>query len=224
MTNTVAAFATVALLSTAAVTDLSGEAVAASSYACPLSDPSGGAPCQSPLVGTVHGDVTPSSDGYLFNPSGDATPGYVEVDNSNIIDTSGFPLQVSVEVMGIKPPSSTVGDYDVVRGTPSGTWKIEIMARNNRTTARAACHFKGTTGKTLLVGGPNLSGSTGWHTITCVDDGKQVQLSVDGTPVKSTSVATGPVANNPPLLIGAKNTTGGDQFSGWARNVTVSGG
>jgi len=133
-----------------------------------------------------------------------------------------FPVRVSVSVMGVGVPSRAVGDYDVVRGTKNGFWKIEVMAKNNRTTARASCSFKGSSRRITITAGPDLSKLSGWHTITCVDDNKQVQLFVDGNLAKSQSGSTGPINNTGPLLIGAKDTNGGDQFSGYAKDVDVT--
>jgi hypothetical protein len=206
-----------AALATTQVLTMTGEA--ATGYSCPLTSAT---VCSSPLSGKIVGDVQTTSDGYRFNPSGDDTPGYVSVGNSNIINTGTFPIRVSVDVMGVGVPSRQVGDYDVVRGGANGTWKIEILAQKGRSIAQAGCHFKGTTGKTLLIGGPDFSKLSGWHNITCVDDGNSVQLFVDGSMQKSTNVKTGKVANKAPLFIGAKDTHGGDQFSGYAKNVTIS--
>jgi hypothetical protein len=199
-------------------------AYASTTYSCPMTD-SGSTPCQSPLQGTVHGGVTATGDGYLFDPTNQGTPGYVEVDNSSQMNLSVFPVEFSVSVQGVGHPSAAVGgDYDVVRGTPKGNWKLEVVARNNGTTARASCFFKGPTGKGAATGGPDLSALTGWHTITCVNSGSAITLSVDGKVMKTKSVATGAIPNPGPLLIGAKNTTGGDQYSGYAKDLVITAG
>jgi len=220
-TRTITATFASVVASVAAVLGLGGlSAQAATTYGCPLS---GSTVCTSPLAGTVHGDVTVTGDGYGFNLSGNGTPGYVAVDNSNQISMGSFPVSFSAQVKGVGVPSSQVGDYDVVRGTPNGNWKLEVVARNSRTTARASCFFKGPSGKGAATGGPDLTTLQAvWTTITCTNTGAAIELRVNGTLVKTETVATGPIPNPGPLLLGAKNTAGGDQFSGSAKDVQVS--
>jgi len=196
-------------------------AQASTPYGCPLLVLT--APCDPPLVGTVYGDVTAADGGYLFNPGGDQTPGYVQVAGSSQIPMSTFPITVTVSVKGVGVPSSAVGDYDVVRGTPGGGWRVEVLAKKRRTIAQAACFFSGTTGKTFAFGGPDLATQQAvWTTISCTDTGTAVELRVDGTLVKTVAVATGPIRNPGPMLIGAKDSNGGDQFSGYAKDVQVT--
>lgn len=198
-------------------------AQASTSYDCPLSS---GTICDNnPLSGSVGGTSVNVTGGvYGFDLKADDTPGYIQVDKSSQIDMSGFPISVSVEVKGVQPPSATVGDYDVVRGTVSGFWKIEIMARSNRTTALAFCHFKGASRAVNVIGGPDLSKLQGvWTKITCTNFGTAVELRVGDSFVKTTKLSTGLVKNPGGMLIGAKDTNGADQFSGYARNVQVTG-
>jgi uncharacterized membrane protein len=216
-----ARLAAAALVAGATTTALAaGSALASAAYACALA---GSNTCTAPLTSSVHGDVTVTSDGYGFNLSGSGAPGYVEVPNSAQIDTSHFPVTMSVQVKGVGVPSTRVGDYDVVRGTPSGSWKIEVVARKQRTTALATCFFKGPKGKSFVTGGPDLSTmKASWTTIACTNTGSVLELRVNGTLVKSKVLATGPISNPGPLLIGAKDTTGGDQFTGYARYVRIT--
>jgi hypothetical protein len=196
-------------------------AQASTQYSCPLLVLA--APCSPPLAGTIYGDVTAADGGYLFNPSADQTPGYVQVSGSSQIPMSSFPITVSVSVKGVGVPSSAVGDYDVVRGTPGGGWRVEVLAKKRRTIAQAACFFSGTTGKTFAFGGPDLAQQqTVWTTISCTDTGSAIELGLDGGLVKTLAVATGPIRNPGPMLLGAKDTNGDDQFSGNAKNVQVT--
>jgi hypothetical protein len=137
------------------------------------------------------------------------------------------PIDFSIQVRAVHVPSTKVGDYDVVRGEiAAANWKLEVMAKPKATrkTALASCIFKGSTAKSVITGGPDLSkfASTQWVTLRCVNTGSQVQLWVNGTQYVTSNVATGPISNPGPLLIGAKTTSGGDQFSGWARNFSLS--
>lgn len=195
-------------------------AEAATMYTCPLVS---AAPCSSPLSGTRVGDVASTSDGYSFNLSGNGDPGYVQVDNSKQINTTKFPFTFSAQVKGVGVPSTAVGDYDVVRGTPAGNWKLEVVAKNNRTTAQAACFFKGATSKKTVSGGPDLTTlQSKWTTISCTNTGSAVELRVNGVLEKKVTVSTGTIPNPGPLLIGAKDTEGGDQFSGYAKDVQIN--
>ena len=194
-------------------------AQAATNYRCPLAD---AAPCASPLSGALQGDVHNKAQGYAFNLSGDGKPGYVRVNNSDQIDT-GFPLTVGVGVKNVGVPSKAVGDYDIVRGTPDGTWKVEVVARNNRSAAVAMCFFKGPKGKKVVAGGPDLSKRQDvWTRISCTNTGSAIELRVNGVLQARSTITTGSIANPGPLLIGAKDTTGGDQYSGYARKVLIS--
>ncbi len=180
-------------------------------------------PCSPPLVGTATGEVTASDGGYLFNPSKSGAAGYVEVTGSSQIPMNTFPITVSVEVKGVGVPSLAVGDYDVVRGTPGGGWRVEVVAKKQRTIAQAACFFNGSTGKTFAVGGPDLAKQQAvWTTVSCTNTGSAIELRVDGTLVKTVAVATGPIKNPGPMLLGAKDAIGGDQFSGYAKNVQIT--
>jgi hypothetical protein len=196
-----------------------GPALASTSYGCPLS---AGRVCTAPLTGYRHGDVRATSDGYAFNRNSPRRFGYIKVVGSSKIPMTRFPIRVSVRVKRVHIPSRRVGDYDVVRGTAKGNWKIEIHATNHRSAARAGCHFTGANGRGTAVGGPDLSEISGWTKITCIDTGSAVRLSVAGTVVKSVAVRTGRIPNPGGLLLGAKNTTGGDQFSGYAKFVHIS--
>lgn len=192
---------------------------AAISYECPLMN---NVTCSDPLTGTVTGDATAGSDGFAFNLSGDGSGGFVTVAGSSQIDMTRFPISFTVQVKGVGVPSTAVGDYDVVRGTPSGNWKIEVVARNQRTTVRATCFFKGTQSKGMVAGTPDLTKlQSTWTTITCTNTGSAIEISVDGV-VSKKAVSTGAIPNPGPLLIGAKDTSGGDQFSGYARSVGVT--
>lgn len=186
-------------------------------YSCPLDSIS--TPCSNPLSGVTKGDVSLADGGFRFNGG----VGYVRVDNSSQIETRNFPISMSVQVKGVGVPSAAVGDYDLIRGTTGGGWRIEVVARNKRTTARAACYFAGPDGKKFAIGGPNLKTlQSSWTTIKCVNTATSIQLFVNGQLEQSVAVSTGPIRNPGGLLIGAKDTDGGDQFSGYARDVQIT--
>jgi hypothetical protein len=174
------------------------------------------------LAGYPHGDVRATSDGYAFNLNTDRNIGYIKVAGSSKIPMSKFPIRFSVRVKRVRIPSIRVGDHDVVRGTAKGNWKIEIHATNHRTAARAACHFTGINSRGNAVGGPDLSEVSGWTRITCIDTGSAVRLKVGGTLAKSVQARTGRIPNPGGMLIGAKDTIGGDQYRGYAKAVHIT--
>lgn len=194
---------------------------ATAQYICSLSK---GNVCDDPLKATVAGEVTKATGGFGFDLDGDGSPSYVKVSNSDIIDLTDFPITVASGVRAVEVPSRAVGDYDVVRGNAAANYRIEIVARNNRTTARASCYFKGEKNKGVATGGPDLSRlpRTGWHRITCQNTGTAIKLFVDNTLVATTTASTGRLPNPGPLFLGAKDANGGDQFSGYARNVRIA--
>jgi Concanavalin A-like lectin/glucanases superfamily len=186
-------------------------------YECALASAS--KPCSSPLSGVKKGAVSVEGGGFRF--SGER--GYVQVDHSSRIDTTHFPVKLSVQVKGIGVPSKAVHDYDLIRGTKGGGWRVEVVARDDRTTARAACFFAGEKGKDFAVGGRDLKKvQSTWTKITCVNTGSSIRLFVNGNRVQTVGVTTGRIGNPGGLLLGAKDTSGGDQTKGYVRNVEIT--
>jgi hypothetical protein len=208
---------TTVALTTSAIAFGSTPASAASVYSCPLADL--GSPCSGPLSGVTKGDVREADGGFFFGGGN----GYVRVDNSAQIDTSTFPISMSVQVKGVGVPSQAVGDYDLIRGTTGGAWRVEVVPRKKKTIAQAACFFAGPNARKLLAGGPDLKGlQNAWTTITCTNTGTSIRLYVNGNLEQSVALSTGKLSNPGGLLIGAKDTSGGDQFTGYARAVEIS--
>src|SRR5215210_2221284 len=104
-------------------------------------------------------------NGYHFNGNSAAT-----VPSSDSLNPGSANISFTVPVKFTQPPSTAVGDYDLIRkglaSTPGGDYKMEILPRNNRTKAKAFCFFKDsaqTVGK--LVNGPNLADGV-WHNLS----------------------------------------------------------
>jgi hypothetical protein len=89
--------------------------------------------------------------------------------------TAGFTMHVNFTTA----PSASVVEYDLLCGPTQGAYKMEIVARNNRTKAKPLCFFQGTGGKATLVAGPHLADGA-WHTIECRMTSTAIQLAVDG--------------------------------------------
>jgi concanavalin A-like lectin/glucanase superfamily protein len=155
--------------------------------------------------------------GYRFNgsnsvavvpASGDFNPG-----NAN------FSFIVHVNFTTV--PSAAVVDYDLLRGPTQGAYKMEIVARNNRTKAKALCFFQGSGGKATLVAGPHLADGR-WHTLECRKTSSAIQLLVDGA-VFTKAASVGSLTNTGPVSLGAKSYRGGgDWYQGLMDEVSIS--
>ena len=166
------------------------------------------------LDGTIKGGVTPDGNTLTF----DGKSGQVTVKGATKVPIGSKPVTVSARLKFADVPGTDVGDYDIVRATPGGTFRLEVVARKNRTIAQALCFFNGSSAKANLVAGPDLADNE-WHTVVCKKTDNAVTLTVDGNQVGSTSVKIGNITvSKEPLYIGSK--PGGDWFKGqldWAR-------
>ncbi len=160
-----------------------------------------------------------AGNGYHFNGSSSMAT----VPSSDSLNPGTSDIQMTVHVRFTKPPSAAVGDYDVIRkglsNSAGGDYKMEMLARNNRTKAKGFCLFKDSSGKVgKIINGPNLADGR-WHTVSCTKSATSVQLTVDGT-TYTNQVAIGSISNTQPLSIGAKSG-GGDWYSGDMDEVSV---
>lgn len=147
------------------------------------------------------------------------TPAYVTVPNNARLNPGTGDFTVSAKIRFSAPPSSSVGDYDLVRkglaGTAGGNWKMEILQ-----SGKAYCLFKGSAGRVVLTNGPVLADNV-WHTVSCTRSGSTVRLEVDGA-TYTKSGPTGSIANTVALRVGNKNTAGGDQYAGLMDEVSIT--
>ena len=171
------------------------------------------------LNGSLKNVVTgqPGVQGSAFQFRG--TPSVVSVPHDARLNPGLGTFTATVAVKFPAPPTAAVGDFDLVRkglaGTVGGHWKMEIAQ-----SGKAYCYFKGSAGRLVLTAGPNLADDA-WHSITCQRSGSQVRLTVDGTTYTKTG-PTGTIANNKVTYIGAKGSTGGDQYTGLMDEVSLS--
>ncbi len=164
------------------------------------------------LDGTISSNVVTGVDGSIDDAfSFPRKPSTVTVPNSTKLNPGTSTFTVSVRVMFSDNPSSSVGDFDLVRkglsSTNGGDWKLEILQNGY-----AFCQFQGSSGKVTVRRGPDLSDGR-WHTISCTRYGSSVRLSVDGS-VTSNSGSTGTIANTSAMYVGAKSPAGADQYIG----------
>src|SRR5688572_23563268 len=152
--------------------------------------------------------VTPgyggSSRAYSFNGSSSK----VTVPNDSSLNPGSQNVTIKAHVKFSSRPSSSVGDYDLVRkqSNSAGTYKMEILLNG-----RAFCRFSGTNGGTNITAGPDLSDNR-WHTITCRKTSSSIILTVDGSSF-SKRVNVGSISSSIALYLGAK-PPGADWYKG----------
>jgi hypothetical protein len=155
--------------------------------------------------------------GYRFNGSSSVAV----VPASSDFNPGNADFSFIVHVNFTTVPSATVVDYDLLRGPTQGAYKLEIVARNNRTKAKALCFFKGSSAKATLVAGPHLADGR-WHTLECRKTSSAIQLVVDGA-VFTKTASVGTLTNTGPVSLGAKSYRGGgDWYQGLMDEVSIS--
>jgi hypothetical protein len=159
------------------------------------------------------------SNGYHF----DGSSSIATVPSSDSLNPGGADFALTVQVKFTQPPSTGVGDYDLIRkglaATRGGDYKMEILPKKNNTQAKAFCFFKDsskTVGK--IVKGPNLADGV-WHEVVCTKTSTSVQLTVDGR-TYTNQVRLGSISNTEPVTIGAQ-TRSADWYDGDMDEVSV---
>jgi hypothetical protein len=170
-------------------------------------------------TGTLHHVAAqqPGLSGKAFGFSG--TPSYVTVPASGDFTPGSGTFRIQLSVRFNSRPSASVVDYDLLRmglsSTSGGDYKIEILQNG-----RAFCLFRGSSGTVSVTGGPVLADSK-WHTLVCSRTATSVVLTVDGTSF-SAAGRTGSITSSTTLLIGAKDSSGADQYTGLMDAVSIS--
>jgi Concanavalin A-like lectin/glucanases superfamily len=170
-------------------------------------------------TGTLHSVTVrqPGTSGYGYGFT--KHPAYVSVPTSSDFRPGTSNYKVSMSVKTGVVPSSSVGDYDLLRvglgSTSGGSFKVEILSNG-----RAFCDFRGSSGEVSVTGGPNVADNK-WHRLSCTRSGSTVTLSVDGA-TYSRSGSTGSISNSSTLYIGAKDGGGADQYNGILDSVVIT--
>ncbi len=153
-----------------------------------------------------------SGRAYSFNGSSSK----VTVPNDATLNPGSQNVTIEAHVKFPDRPSSSVGDFDLVRKQSGGgaTYKMEILG-----TGKAFCRFSGTGGGISITAGPDLSDNS-WHTIVCRKTSSRVTLTVDGASF-SRSASVGSISSSIVLVLGAK-PTGGDWFKGVMDEVRIT--
>jgi hypothetical protein len=185
-------------------------------------------------------DSAGSNDGSIFNVetgvpglvSGKAyrfggNTSYVQVPDAPSLDpgTASITLSAAVRADNVPMPDDS---YDLVRKgvttTAGGEWKMEIKRSSNASVGFLSCVFKGVGAKGSMVTvrrNTNVDVVDGrTHNVQCVKTATSVKAVVDGK-VFSTSGAAGSIANNQPVVVGAKSSTD-DALQGVLDRVTVA--
>ena len=159
--------------------------------------------------------VTPGFDGTGAAYSFDGTSSRVLVPNSPGLNPGPLDISVAMHVKFSLVPSSTVGDYDLIRKGGAQIYKIEIFR-----SGRAHCRFTGTTGTKGITFGPNLADGN-WHTIICTKTSSSIQITVDGVS-ESSAVSIGSISNTVALALGGKANGHGDWYNGAMDEVSIA--
>ncbi|MDH2443037.1 LamG domain-containing protein [Amnibacterium sp. CER49] len=163
-------------------------------------------------VKTAQPGFAGSSFGFFGHPS------YVSVPSAADLNPGTANFSFTLHVKFPNRPSSSVGDYDLMRKglatTDGGSWKVEVLG-----SGKAFCDFRGATHEGTVTSTNALSAGA-WHTITCTRTATTVQIVADGATVTKT-VTTGSISNSGSVFLGAKNGTGADQLTGYLDSVTV---
>lgn len=175
--------------------------------------------------GTTMADGAGTSDGTLYHVT--VNDGYYSFNgvDSLVTATEDFAIgsadiSFTTRFRFWQKPSSTVGDYDLVRGVTSGKWKLEIVRRNSGKTAKANCHFGGTKTGAALAAGPSLDDGQ-WHVVTCTKTASDIELTVDGTTYRK-SVTIGDInATGKQITLGGQSA-GADEYLGDLDYVRVN--
>jgi hypothetical protein len=170
-------------------------------------------------TGTLHHVAVQQTgnSGKGFGLSG--KPSYVSVPASSDFTPGTGNFRIKLSVRFTARPSSSVGDYDLLRmglsTTSGGDYKVEILQ-----SGKAYCEFRGSGGVGGVSGGPALSDGR-WHTISCSRTDSSVVLTVDGASY-TTAKRTGSITSAVTVYIGAKDGTGADQYTGLMDSVSIS--
>jgi Concanavalin A-like lectin/glucanases superfamily len=171
------------------------------------------------LVGTVAQGQLVSWSGTSYSFQGG--PALVDVPDDPTLDPGTAPITLTVHANFTTPPAT---DYDLIRKglstTAGGDYKMEIVVVNGQ--ARVLCLFRGSAKvqKQSSSKTPVLTNGS-WHTLQCVKTDSSVEVFVDGKSYGKKTGTTGSIANSDHLLIGAKTTTGGDQYEGLMDEVQI---
>lgn len=146
-------------------------------------------------------------------------PAYVTVPSAGDLNPGSSSFGITLHVKYPSRPSAAVGDYDLLRkgfaSTAGGDYKVEILGNG-----RAYCEFRGSAG-TVSATSASAPSTGSWHTISCSRTATSVTVKVDGA-ATTRSGKSGTIANSGSLYIGARDSSGGDQYTGTLDAVSLT--
>jgi predicted acyltransferase len=157
-------------------------------------------------TGTISSGVKLAQAGYSGRGYTFPGKGLVTVPSSSSLNPGSSPYSAALRFKSTTKPSSSVGDYDLIRKglstTSGGDWKMEVLQNGT-----VFCHFRGSSRSVDLTGTTNVVNGS-WHLLECrTTSTGGVQLRVDGTAQASSSRSPGTISNSASLTVGAKNST-----------------
>ena len=162
---------------------------------------------------------TSSAQYWTFSGDGRATT----ASDDDALDPGKATLTISVMVRSSTMPSTSVGDYDLVRkglsGTTGGYWKLELVPNDKRTRTLAFCQMSAVYLKYTPV---NLTNGK-WHSITCTRDADAmtVTITIDGRSKTRSLTRLRSIDNTKQMVVGAKTSTD-DRYVGDMDELTIS--
>ena len=164
-------------------------------------------------------NIDTNSAYWTFSGNGLATT----ASDDNTFDPAKASFSVSVMVRSSTMPSTSVGDYDLVRkglsSTSGGYWKLELIPNKARTRTLVFCQMSGG----YLKWAPfNLTDGK-WHTVTCTRDAnaKTVAITVDGRSNAKALTSLKSISNSSKLFVGAKDRNA-DGYVGDMDELSIS--
>ena len=174
------------------------------------------------LTGAISPQVLVGQPGYSGRAYGFAGDGgLVTVPDNDLLDPGRNSFAVQLYFKSSTRPSSSVGDYDLIRKglatTTGGDWKMEILQGGS-----VFCHFKGSSASVSVKGSTNVVDGK-WHRLGCRTTASGVSALVNGKVQAKSAKKPGNVSNSHSLTIGAKNATE-DQTTGVLDNIVITAG
>jgi concanavalin A-like lectin/glucanase superfamily protein len=159
----------------------------------------------------------PGHSGLGYGFAGDG--GLVTVPDNNLLDPGRNSYEVELYFKSSTRPSSSVGDYDLIRkglaSTSGGDWKMEILQ-----SGRVSCHFRGSSASVTVTGTSNVVDGK-WHRLGCRTTSSGVSTLLNGNVQAKSAKTPGNISNSATVTIGAKNATE-DQTTGVLDDIIIT--
>lgn len=169
-------------------------------------------------AGANHGRIYNVTTGQPGLSSGSAyrfggSSSYVEVPDNDSLDPGSANITLTATVLADNGPMPD-DSFDLVRKglttTAGGNWKMEIKRASDPSVGKLLCVFKGVVSGGTRVAVQRIANvdvvDGRSHTLKCIKTATAVQAVVDGK-IFTNKKAAGSIANNQPVVVGAKTST-----------------